>query len=110
MKKISSQFKNNQEYVLRPFALKGHDHEEYLLITGDGHYEVTTDIHFTGNVTGIPGADATGIENGYVLTADTGEALWKPPAGGGLGGDYNIDGGRADSVYLATQTINGGGA
>ena len=30
MKKISSVFKNNHEYILRPFALVNHEHTEYL--------------------------------------------------------------------------------
>lgn len=34
---------------------------------------------------------------------------WQAQSGGG-GGDYNIDGGNASSVYTAEQSIDGGGA
>ena len=33
MKKISSVFKNNHEFILRPFALHGHTHDDYMSLS-----------------------------------------------------------------------------
>lgn len=112
MKKISSTFANNHEFINRPFALVNHEHVEYLKINSAILQTVTTPIHFEGPVTGIPGlSDPLGVTDGWVLTVDNGAAVWAVPTGGvGGGGDYNIDGGNAGAVYTAEQTINGGGA
>lgn len=112
MKKISKSLASNHDYILRPFALVRHEHVEYFDKDSATVQTVTAPVHFEGTVTGIPGLSSPiGVTDGYVLTVDNDAALWAPPTGGsGGGGDNNIDGGRADSVYLATQLINGGGA
>lgn len=111
MKKISSTFVNNHEYISRPFALVRHEHINYLEVDSPLPIEISTDIRFTGTLTGnIPSfPDAPGITDGYVLTAENELAVWSPAATGG-DGDYNLDGGRADSVYTVHQLFNGGGA
>ena len=68
MKKVSSTLRDNLSFVPRPFALVDHRHNEYILKDGTP-VEVSTDITFTGNVSGVGFDDPVGVTNGYVLTA-----------------------------------------
>ena len=55
----------------------------------------------------IPEGGTTG--QALVKSSDEDYAIgWGNTSGGG--GDYNIDGGKADSVYTAPQLLDGGGA
>lgn len=49
-------------------------------------------------------------QGGKFLAVTVGEDGIEFVVGGGGGGDYNIDGGRADSIYTPEQSIDGGGA
>ena len=59
----------------------------------------------SGSLGHVPAPTAADVSDGKYLKAD---ATWDLPAGGG--GDYNIDGGHADTVYGASLTVDGGGA
>lgn len=84
MKKISSMFVSNHEYILRPFALVNHEHVEYVLQDSATQVTITSPVDFQGLVTGIPGLTSPiGITDGWVLTVDNETAVWAAPTGGG---------------------------
>jgi len=49
-------------------------------------------------------------EDGSVWIWNASGPAWVEVSGGGGGGDYNIDGGNASSVYTPEQNLDGGGA
>lgn len=50
MKKISSTFANNHEYIARPFALVKHEHTEYFPLDATATITITTPVIFEGAV------------------------------------------------------------
>ncbi len=111
MKKPSSVFASNHEYVLKPFALQNHEHANYFQLDSTSPVEVDSPVIFNGPVYGIPGlTDPIGVTDGFVLTASGDLAVWAASTGGAVGADYHIDGGFAGSIYTSEQHLNGGGA
>ena len=88
MKKPSSVFASNHEYILKPFALQNHEHENYFQLDSTSPVEVDSPVIFNGPVYGIPGlSDPVGVTDGFVLTADAEKAVWAAPTGwGDIGG------------------------
>jgi len=58
MKKINRQIAKNREYILRPFALVGHEHSEYLNLSGESPVVITTPITFTNAAVNLQINDA----------------------------------------------------
>jgi hypothetical protein len=69
MKKIHKHLKSETDFVARPFAMRDHEHPEY--IPGDqktGVVEVSTNLVFTGSISGIAN-ERPAITAGEVLSA-----------------------------------------
>ncbi len=68
MKKISTTLKNNHENIARPFALENHQHLEYVPRDNPTPVDISTDVNFTGTVTGVV-IDADTIIAGETISA-----------------------------------------
>ncbi len=85
MKKISSALKNNHEFIARPFALVGHDHPEYIPVDANYPVDISTNLNFTGTITGLTPDQETitageNISALRILTTDSnGLAIYADP-------------------------------
>ena len=86
MKKIPSTLKNQGEFVARPFALLGHEHEEYVPRDSNVPIVISAPIVFTGTVVGdieqlrplfTAGEDISALR--ILSTNDSGQAVYADP-------------------------------
>ena len=87
MKKISSTLKNSAEFVVRPFALLGHEHVEYVPIDSNVPIVISSPIVFTGSVSGDIDQIRPTFTAGEAISAlrivasdDAGNVLYADPA------------------------------
>jgi hypothetical protein len=69
MKKIHKHLKSEADFVARPFALRDHEHPEYIPAEqASGVVEVSSNLVFTGQISGIAN-ERPAITAGEVLSA-----------------------------------------
>lgn len=69
MKKIHKHLKSEADFVARPFAMRDHEHTEYIPKNHSGPVLVTADIVFSGNVVGIGDVVLPAIQAGEPISA-----------------------------------------
>lgn len=70
MKKIHQHLKSEADFVARPFALRGHTHEDLYVPLAAGYpVVISSDVIFTGQVLGVSEAAPETIVAGETLSA-----------------------------------------